>query len=84
MKKLTIAIAVVTLAAFACKKKSDKYCYYEAMKGTRSIYTWEYNKPSNDQVQKVQDTCYCTVTVKETCLPCKPRTDANGNDIPCD
>jgi hypothetical protein len=83
MKKFTITIAIITLAVIACKKKSE-YCYYEAMKGNSPIYIWEYNKPSSDQVQKVQDTCSCAVTIKETCLPCKTRTDAGGNDIGCD
>lgn len=85
MKHLIITLIFLATAVFACKKKTDNYCYYEAMKGSAPIYTWVVTKPSNDQIQKVQDSCACVVSIKETCVPCNGTiTDAGGNDIACD
>jgi hypothetical protein len=83
MKKITITI-VVLIIAIACKKKSDTYCYYEAMKGGTTIHTWIVFRPSNDEIQKVQDTCRCVVTIKESCVPCTGVvTDQGGTAIAC-
>jgi hypothetical protein len=85
MKYLTITLIFLASAAIACKKKKGQYCYYEAIKGSTPIYTWVVTKPSNDEIQKVQDTCRCTVSIKETCVPCEGTiTDGSGNDIDCD
>jgi len=85
MKYLTITLIFLVSTTFACKKKTDTYCYYEAMKGSASIYTWVVFKPTNDQIKKVQDSCTCTVTIKESCVSCNGRvTDASGNTIACD
>lgn len=84
MKKTIITVAIVTTAIFSCKKKTDQWCQYQAMNGTNPIYAWDVKSPSNDQIQKVQDTCKCTVSIKEICQPCTGTvTDAAGNDIAC-
>lgn len=80
MKRIPITIAIVILALFACKKKTE-YCYWLGKSGTRLVYVWETNKPSTDQIQKVQDTCFCTLSLEHYCQPCK--TDAGGNDYDC-
>jgi hypothetical protein len=83
MKKLITPLVLVLILAFACKKKSQ-YCYYLGKDGNRVVYAWEYNRPSNTQIQQVQDTCFCTLKIEETCLPCKPRTDSSGTDLGCE
>jgi hypothetical protein len=84
MKKHTVTIVLIAIVIFACKKKTDQWCQYQAMKGNNPIYAWDVYKPSNEQIQKVQDTCRCTVTIKEICQPCSGVvTDAAGNDIAC-
>lgn len=85
MKHLTITLIFLVTATIACKKKTDTYCYYEAMKNNSPIYTWLVTKPTNEQIQKVQDTCACTIFIKETCVPCNGViTDGSGNTIACD
>jgi hypothetical protein len=85
MKHLTITLIILALTAVACKKKTDTYCYYEAMNGSAPVYTWMVYRPTDDQIQKVQDSCRCTVSIKETCVPCNGTiTDGSGNDIACD
>jgi hypothetical protein len=84
MNKFIITIIFLSTSIFACKKKQDTYCYYEAMKGSNSIYVWVVYKPTNDQIKKVQDSCACTVTIKESCVPCNGTiTDQGGTDIAC-
>jgi hypothetical protein len=84
MNKFIITITILSTSIFACKKKQDTYCYYEAMKGNTPIYTWIVYKPTTDQIQKVQDTCRCSVTIKESCVPCNGViTDQGGTDIAC-
>jgi hypothetical protein len=85
MNKLTITIIVFLIIAIACKKKKDDtFCYYEAMKNGSSIYVWVVYKPTADQIQKVKDTCNCTFTVKESCVPCNGVvTDQGGTAIAC-
>lgn len=88
MKKFTIAIAFL-IVAVACKKEKRQGCYYEAVKdgaanGTPPVFVWRRNRPSNDQVQRVQDSCICVVSIRETCLPCDAGyTDPGGFDV-CD
>ena len=81
MKRITITIAFVAIAAFSCKKKT-KYCYWLGNSGTRLVYVWENSKPTADQIKKVTDTCSCTITLQEKCSSCK--TDGSGNDFDCD
>lgn len=78
-----MTLALATALTIACKKKSQ-YCYYTGKEGNRVVYIWEYNRPSSSQIQQVQDTCFCTLSIQETCLPCKPRTDSSGTDFGCE
>lgn len=84
MKHILITLMFLVLGTVACKKKTDTYCYYEAMKGETPIRTWIVFKPSADEIQKVKDTCRCTFTIKESCVPCNGTiTDQGGTDIAC-
>jgi hypothetical protein len=84
MKKLNIILFAIILIAIACKKKKDQWCQYQAMNGPNPIYAWDVNRPSNDQIKKVEDTCKCTVSIMEICQPCTGQvTDAAGNPIAC-
>lgn len=84
MKRITITIAVVIITLLACKKETKQKCFWTANKGNLPIYSWQHNKPSNDQVQKVLDTCSCSVTLEEHCFPCSQDvTDWGGNDVSC-
>lgn len=85
MKHIFITLMFLALGTVACKKKKDDtYCYYEAMKNGSSIYVWVVYKPTDDQIQKVKDTCRCTFTIKESCVPCNGTiTDQGGVDIAC-
>ena len=84
MKYLTITLILLAITATACKKSKSQYCYWTADRPGNNDYIWEYTKPSADQVQNFKDTCGCTFTLTETCLPCKPRTDSSGNDFGCE
>lgn len=84
MKRITITIAVVIVALLACKKEGSQKCYWSAIKNGQPIYAWHNNKPSTDQIKKVQDTCSCTITLDEHCYPCSMTvTDPGGNDVSC-
>lgn len=84
MKRITITIAIVILALIACKKETKQKCYWAAYSGSRLIDVWQHNKPSNDQIQKIKDTCSCSVNVEEHCFSCGQNvTDPGGNDVSC-
>jgi hypothetical protein len=84
MKKFTITIVITAIIIFACKKETKQKCYWAAYNGTHLIDAWQHSKPSNDQIQRIKDTCNCSINLEEHCFPCSENvTDPGGNDISC-
>lgn len=83
MKKLTITISFVAIAAFACKKNKGEYCWSRAMYNGAIVHEWDNNSPASNKVQKFEDSCKCKVTTTVKCIPCEGATDINGNDFDC-
>jgi hypothetical protein len=80
MKKITITAALLVFAVIACKKNSE-HCDWFGMKGSRLVYVWQNSEPSKEQIQKVQDTCFCILVLEKHCGRCK--TDSAGNVFDC-
>jgi hypothetical protein len=83
MKSITIATAILFFTTIACKKEKGQKCYWDILLNNQARYNW-LDKPTSDQIKKIQDTCSCTVTVNETCVSCDINvTTQGGLDVPC-
>lgn len=85
MKHLTITLTFLALTAIACKKEkhAGQKCVWNVIFNDRSVYEW-LDKPSSDQIKKIEDSCSCTFTVNEVCFSCNTSvTTAGGIDVQC-
>ena len=85
MKKITITLAIIIVAVIACKKEKNegKKCVWNVIFNNQVAYEW-LDKPTADQVKKIEDSCSCTIKVNEACFNCNTTvTTAGGIDVKC-
>lgn len=73
------------LSATACKKEKStgQKCVWNVILNNKVAYEW-LDKPTADQVKKIEDSCSCTIKVNEVCFNCNATvTTAGGIDVPC-
>lgn len=85
MKHLIITLIFFASSAIACKKEKQdgRKCVWNVIFNNQVAYEW-LEKPSSDQIQKIEDSCACTVKVNEVCFSCNTTvTTAGGIDVEC-